>query len=166
MRIDAIYSYAGRSSCQKLIRRYRRRQCAESSRVLLCKLTESGPQESRLRWRHLDSPERKRLGASRSGRRVERHQAPIILPDAGKAGFMPPPYLVGKEVKRLVFLERAAEGGSCLHSRICRIRNRAERVYSLKVAIAQKTKNVTVEAIVARARDDIDYSARRASVLR
>ena len=73
---------------------------------------------------------------------------------------------VGEVVERLIFFQRAAESGARLHARVGRIRNGAEGIDRLKIAVAEISVNVAVKIVGAGTGDDVDHAAGGATVFR
>src|SRR3954454_3593690 len=97
--------------------------------------------------------------------RVERHQAEVILPDAGESRLMTAGYFIGEIVVSLVFLDRTAERRARLYAGVSRIGDVAERIGGLEVAVADVPIHIAVKCVRSGAGDDVDDAARGASVL-
>ncbi len=72
---------------------------------------------------------------------------------------------IGKIIVRLILLDRSAECEASLHAGVGRIGRGAEGVDGLEIAIAEVSVNVAVEIVRSGAGDDVDHSARGATVL-
>src|SRR5260370_36987214 len=97
---------------------------------------------------------------------VERDKSELVLPNTGESSLVPPSDFVSEVKVSLVLLDRSTESGSTLHTRVCWIRDRAERVHGLEVAIAQEAEDVPVEIVGAGGREDVDHSTCRACIVR
>ena len=82
---------------------------------------------------------------------------------------MPPRHFIGKEIVRLIFLNRSAERCASLHPGIGRVGTRrieahSERIDGLKIAIAQISVGVAVEVVRSGAGDNVDHAAGGAAI--
>src|SRR5260370_30966828 len=97
---------------------------------------------------------------------VERDKSELVLPNTGESSLVPPSDFVSEVKVSLVLLDRSTESGSALHTRVRWIRDRAERIHRLEVAIAQEAEDVPVKIIRPRARDAVHHAAGGAAIFR
>src|SRR5262249_50283089 len=113
---------------------------------------------------YLYNAKRKRECAAGGVRRVERHQIKVVSANTGKPRFLPPRPFPRKIKESLVFLDCSAKIETRLHTRIRRIRHRAERVDGLKISVAYISERGAMNIIRPGTRNNVHDSARGAPI--